>query len=89
MTGICQNSKCFYGKSCSDLFSSNVLINGSYTFLSSSAKPITVYCDMLTDGGGWMLVTSAFIDNQVINSSTIVNKKDSNGGLFHRRTSAS
>ena len=38
--------------SCLDLFNDGVVVNGSYP-IEVNGSPLTVYCDMNTDGGGW------------------------------------
>ncbi|XP_074066836.1 ficolin-2-like [Macrotis lagotis] len=42
-------------KSCLELFSKGNTLSGWYTIFLSSCKPMTVFCDMDTDGGGWIV----------------------------------
>jgi len=41
-----------------------------------------VYCDMVNDEGGWMLVTSSMIQNETSNLVTANKSADANGGLI-------
>ena len=40
-------------KSCSQLFEDGFNTSGVYTINPNGGKPIQVFCDMTTDGGGW------------------------------------
>ena len=40
-------------KSCSQLFQDGFNSSGVYTINPDGGKPIQVFCDMTTDGGGW------------------------------------
>ena len=43
-------------KSCSKLFQDGVTSSGVYTINPDGGKPIQVFCDMTTDGGGWIVL---------------------------------
>ncbi len=43
------------GKSCKEVLNSGVIISGVYT-INPSGADISVYCDMVRDGGGWTMI---------------------------------
>ncbi|XP_007475322.2 ficolin-2 [Monodelphis domestica] len=42
-------------RNCRELFSKGNTLSGWYTIFLSNCKPLTVFCDMDTDGGGWIV----------------------------------
>ncbi|XP_044517216.1 ficolin-2 [Gracilinanus agilis] len=42
-------------RNCRELFSKGNTLSGWYTLFLSNCKPLTVFCDMDTDGGGWIV----------------------------------
>ena len=41
-------------RDCSEIYKSGERLNGVYTVHYGRARsPVQVYCDMITDGGGW------------------------------------
>ena len=41
-------------RDCSEIYDSGERSDGAYTvYLGCSQRPVDVYCDMTTDGGGW------------------------------------
>ncbi|XP_078498160.1 ficolin-1-like isoform X2 [Lissotriton helveticus] len=42
-------------KNCKELLDRGVLLSGWYTICPEDGKPMTVFCDMDTDGGGWIV----------------------------------
>ncbi|XP_027725543.1 ficolin-2 [Vombatus ursinus] len=50
-TDICKPGS----RDCRELFSKGNTLSGWYTIFLSACKPLTVFCDMDTDGGGWIV----------------------------------
>ncbi|KAM4663338.1 uncharacterized protein O3C94_011560 [Discoglossus pictus] len=42
-------------QNCNELLHQGVSLNGWYTIYTSTGAPLTVFCDMETDGGGWIV----------------------------------
>ena len=45
------------GSSCQEILDGGQLQSGIYTVQTSGPKGVQVYCDMTTDGGGWLVGT--------------------------------
>ncbi|MDD4409734.1 MAG: fibrinogen-like YCDxxxxGGGW domain-containing protein, partial [Candidatus Pacebacteria bacterium] len=64
LTG-CQTTGQLYG-SCSELKASGQNTNGVYLIMVNG-NTFNVYCDMVTDGGGWTMVVAQYEDDPVTN----------------------
>ncbi|XP_051972525.1 ficolin-1-B-like [Xyrauchen texanus] len=53
--GDCQSSIQTGAVSCKELLEQGNTLSGWYTVYTASKKPISVFCDMHTDGGGWLV----------------------------------
>lgn len=42
-------------KNCKELLAKGVILSGWYTIYPQDCVPLTVLCDMNTDGGGWIV----------------------------------
>ncbi|XP_043937478.1 ficolin-2-like [Protopterus annectens] len=42
-------------KNCTDVLARGQVLSGWYTVFTESCKAVTVFCDMHTDGGGWLV----------------------------------
>jgi cysteine-rich repeat protein len=51
----CIGDICVNRRSCSTLRSSGITTDGVYELIPDGVNPVLAYCDMNTDGGGWML----------------------------------
>lgn len=60
--------------SCKELLEQGNTLSGWYTVYTASKKPISVFCDMHTDGGGWLVsdLTNPFLFPQLVESQTVV-----------------
>lgn len=58
--------------------------DGYYLIDAVGSPPVRAYCDLTTDGGGWMLVTRDMIADEKSLSVTIVKTEDARGGLIVR-----
>jgi hypothetical protein len=60
-------------------------LSGAYFIKpAGSSTALSVYCDMVNDGGGWMLLTPAMVESQYTANVTIASSSDINGGLVRQ-----
>jgi hypothetical protein len=77
----------FSYRSCLDAKQAGVAVNGFVLIdpdMTGPLAPFDAWCDMTTDGGGWMLVTEAMVEREVQTNVMLEQRADDRGGMVRR-----
>jgi len=76
----CSSAKAWNYQSCSDLLAAGFTQSGVYTINPDGFSSMDVYCDQVTDGGGWALVMETARSTTYQYSSTVWTDADNTVG---------